>query len=61
MLDVIEALRKRIDEHQQKLSEHMMAGGANDHEEYMYLVGKAQGFRAVLQDIEEIEQRYIED
>ena len=60
-MDVIEAIRKRIEEHRTQLGEHMLSGGANDYEEYMYLVGKAQAFRGVLQDLEEIEQRYIED
>lgn len=61
MLDVIEAIRKRIEDHKVQLSEHLLAGGANTHDEYMYLVGKANGLRMVLQDLEEIEQRYIED
>jgi len=60
MLDVIELLRARIEEHKAQLSEHLLNGGASTYEEYAHLVGKAQGLRMVLQDLEEIEQRYIE-
>lgn len=60
-MDVIEAIRSRIEEHTAHLSEHLLSGGAGTHEEYMYVVGKASGLRKVLQDLEEIEQRYIED
>jgi len=61
VLDAIEQIRLRIEDHKEQLSEHMLAGGANTYDEYMYLVGKANGLRMVLQDLEEIEQRYIED
>jgi len=61
VLDVIEALRKRIENHKTQLSDHMLSGGAKSHEDYMRLVGRAEGFRTVLQDLEDIEQRYIED
>lgn len=61
MLDVIEAIRKRVEDHKAQLAEHMLGGGANTYDEYMHLVGKANGLRMVLQDLEEIEQRYIED
>ena len=61
MLDVIEALRKRIDEHQTQLSEYLLNGNSHTHEDYMKQVGKAHAFKLIKQDLEEIEQRYIED
>jgi hypothetical protein len=60
-MDVIEAIRSRIEDHREQISDHLLSGGANSYDEYMYFVGKAQTLRTVLQDLEEIEQRYIED
>jgi hypothetical protein len=60
-MDVIELLRKRIEEYEAQLSAHLLGGGASTHEEYMHLVGKGRAFRILKQDLEEIERRYIED
>lgn len=59
-MDVIEVLRKRIEEYEAQLSEHLLGGGASTYEDYMKQVGKAHAFKLILQDLEEIEQRYIE-
>ena len=61
MMDVIELIRSRIEDYTTQLSEHMLAGGAKSHEDYVRLVGKADAFYTVLRDLEEIEQRYIEE
>lgn len=61
MLDVIEALRKKIEEYEAQLSEHLLGGGASTYDDYMKQVGKAHAFKLILQDLDEIEQRYIED
>jgi hypothetical protein len=61
VLDVIEQLRKRIEEYEAQLAEYLLGGGAPTHDDYMKQVGKAYAFKLILQDLEEIEQRYIED
>lgn len=61
MLDVIEVLRKKIEEYEAQLSEHLLSGGASNYDNYMKQVGKAQAFKLIRQDLDEIEQRYIED
>ena len=61
MLDVIEAIRKRIDHYEAQLSEHLLGGGAPTYDDYMKQVGKAHAFKLIKQDLEDIEQRYIED
>jgi phage shock protein A len=61
MLDVIEAIRGRIEEYEAQLSEYLLNGNSHTHEDYMKQVGKAHAFKLIKQDLEEIEQRYIED
>lgn len=61
MLDAIEHLRKRIEEYEAQLAEYLLGGGAATHDDYMKQVGKAHAFKLIKQDLEEIEQRYIED
>lgn len=60
-MDVIEALRKRIDEYEAQLADYLLGGGASTHDDYMKQVGKAHAFKLIRQDLDEIEQRYIED
>jgi len=61
MLDVIEVIRGRIEEYETQLAEYLLGGGAPTHDDYMKQVGKAHAFKLIRQDLEEIEQRYIED
>jgi len=61
MLDVIEAIRGRIEDYETQLTEYLLGGGSHTHEDYMKQVGKAHAFKLIRQDLEEIEQRYIED
>ena len=60
-MDVIELIRNRIEDYNQQLGEYLLAGHAKTHEDYVLLVGKADAFYTILRDLEEIEQRYIED
>lgn len=61
MIDPLEELRKKIEGYKVQLSDHLLAGGANSHENYMLSVGKAAAFEYVLTDIADIEKRYIEE
>ncbi|MGB0402226.1 hypothetical protein [Stenotrophomonas sp.] len=60
-MDLIEALRRRIDEYKGQMSEFLLAGGASTTEAYAKIVGKAEALELILTDLHELEQRYIEE
>jgi len=61
MIDPLGELKTRIEGYREKLSEHLMAGGAKDHSQYMMTVGKAAAFEYVLSDILDIEKKYLDE
>lgn len=61
MVDVIAEIRTKIADYNQQISEYLLAGNSASHEDYMKQVGKAHAFRLILQDLEELEQKYIEE
>lgn len=60
-MDPLETLRKRIEEHKEQITEHLLSGGAKSYEDYVGLMGKVQSLDYVLSDISEIEKRYLEE
>jgi hypothetical protein len=62
MLDVIEAIRGLgLRNMKRSCPSTCLTGTRTAHEDYMKQVGKAHAFKLIKQDLEEIEQRYIED
>lgn len=60
-MDPLETLKKRIEEEIVAASEHLAGGSVKDMADYARITGKIAGYRDVLQDISEIEQRYIDE
>jgi len=60
-VEPIEVLRRRIDERKSSIALFMTTGGCKSMEDYSRMVGKTEMLEALLQDIAEIEQRYIAD
>jgi len=60
-MNPLDAVKARIAQYKEQLSEHLMSGGAKDHVDYVRAVAKANAFDLVLNDIADIEKRYIED
>lgn len=60
-MEPIEVLRRRIDERKSSIALFMTSGGCKSMEDYSRMVGKMEMIDALLQDIAEIEQRYIAD
>ena len=50
-LDVTYKLKKRIDTTLQQIGDAMMAGGVDNMEKYKYLLGQAQAYQLIKQEI----------
>tara|TARA_R100001126_G_scaffold66212_1_gene37898 strand:+ start:315 stop:554 length:240 start_codon:yes stop_codon:yes gene_type:complete len=50
-LDVTYKLKKRIDATLQQIGDAMMAGGVDNMEKYKYLLGQAQAYQLIKQEI----------
>ena len=50
-LDVTYKLKKRIDTTLQQIGDAMMAGGVDNMEKYKYLLGQAQAYQIIKQEI----------
>ena len=50
-LDVTYKLKKRIDDTLQQIGDAMMAGGVDNMEKYKYLLGQAQAYQLIKQEI----------
>ena len=50
-LDVTYKLKKRIDTNLQQIGDAMMAGGVDNMEKYKYLLGQAQAYQIIKQEI----------
>jgi hypothetical protein len=57
----LEALRRRMNEYKEQVTEYLLAGGAKDYVQYAKATAKVEAIEIMLADITEIEQRYIED
>lgn len=60
-MNPLDALRLRMGEHKESLSDYLMSGGPKDYEAYVKVVAKIETVDALLEDIAEIEQIFIED
>lgn len=60
-MNPFDALRRRMGEYKQQMSDYLMSGGPRDHSEYLKAVAKVEAIEQLLGDIEEIEQQYIDD
>jgi hypothetical protein len=60
-MEPLETLKKRIEEEIAATSEHLAGGSAKDMTDYARTTGRIAAFRSVLQDISEIEKRYIDE
>jgi hypothetical protein len=50
-----------MNDYKESLADYLMSGGPKDYEAYVKVVAKVETVEALLEDISEIEQRYIED
>jgi len=50
-LNIIYKLKKRIDATLQQIGEAMIAGGVDSMEKYKYMVGQAQAYQIITQEI----------
>ena len=50
-LMIVEKLRRRIDVTLQQIGDAMITGGVDNMEKYKYLLGQAQAYQIVLQEI----------
>ena len=57
----LEPFKRRLLEYRDGLSDHLISGGAKDYISYSKVVGKIELAQTLLDDISEIEARYIED
>jgi len=60
-VDPLETLRKRIEEEIEAARDHLAGGSVKDMSDYARITGKIAGYRDILTDISEIEQRYIDE
>lgn len=60
-MDPMEAIRKRIEEYKGAIALYLTSGACKSMEEYCRTTGKFEALEAVLDDIKDIEKRYIDD
>ena len=59
-LDVTYKLKKRIDATLQQIGDAMMTGGVDNMEKYKYLLGQAQAYQIIKQEISNLLKEYKE-
>ena len=60
-MDQMEAIRRRIDEYKGAIALYLTSGACKSMEEYCRTTGKFEALDAVLDEIKDIEKRYIDD
>ncbi len=60
-MEPIEVLKRRIEERKSSIALFVTSGGCKSMEEYARATGKLEALDSLLQDISEIEKRYIAD
>lgn len=60
-MEPLEVLKRRIEERKSSIALFMTAGGCKSMEDYTRATGKHEALELLLQDIAEIEKRYIAD
>ena len=59
-MELVERIRHRCREEKEAISAHLVGGGVPDYAAYSKAVGAVQALEMVLSEIDEIEQKYIE-
>ena len=60
-MEALDNLKYRLEEGLANLADYIAMGTCEDHAQYKYQCGKSDGWKAVLADIEEIRQQYIDE
>ena len=60
-MDPIREIKKRIEEYRGNVSGHMMSGGVKSYEDYRFALGKVAAFNVILNDIADIEKKYLDE
>ena len=59
-VNIFEALERRLGEYKTEIAEFISGGGVKSMEDYNRLVGKIEGIDIVLNNLKELEKRFIE-
>ena len=59
-VSVFDALERRLNEYRDEVSEYISGGGIKSMEEYNRLIGKLEGIDIALNNVKELEKRFIE-
>ena len=57
---VFDALERRLNEYRDEVSEYISGGGVKSMEDYNRLIGKLEGIDIALNNVKELEKRFIE-
>ena len=58
--NVFSLLKRRIEEYKSSIELHLATGGAPNQDKYWVSVGNYEAYNNILEDLKEIEKRYIE-
>ena len=59
-ISVFDALERRLNEYRGEVSEYISGGGVKSMEDYNRLIGKLEGIDIALNNVKELEKRFIE-
>ena len=59
-VSVFDALERRLNEYRSEVSEYISGGGVRSMEDYNRLIGKLEGIDIALNNVKELEKRFIE-
>lgn len=59
-ISIFDALERRLNEYRDEVSEYISGGGVRSMEDYNRLIGKLEGIDIALNNVKELEKRFIE-
>ena len=59
-ISVFDALDRRLNEYRDEITEFVSGGGVKSMEDYNRLIGKLEGIDIALNNVKELEKRFIE-
>ncbi len=59
-VSVFDALERRLNEYKEEITEFVSGGGVKSMEDYNRLIGKLEGIDIALNNVKELEKRFIE-
>ena len=59
-VSVFDALERRLNEYKEEITEFVSGGGVKSMEDYDRLIGKLEGIDIALNNVKELEKRFIE-